>query len=110
LAITNLIEGKKVPVYGDGMQVRDWLFVEDHCCAIDMIVHNGTLGETYCVGGASERANIDIVKRLLTLMDKDEESIEYVTDRPGHDAAMRLIFPRFKESSVGNRKSRLMRA
>lgn len=96
LAITNLIESKKVPVYGDGMQVRDWLFVEDHCAAIDMIVHEGTLGETYCVGGASERANIDIVKRLLALMGKDESSIEYVTDRPGHDRRYAINFSKIK--------------
>jgi dTDP-glucose 4,6-dehydratase len=92
LAITNLIEGKKVPVYGDGMQVRDWLFVEDHCRAIDIIVHKGTIGETYCVGGASERANIDIVKQLLILMNRGEENIEYVTDRPGHDRRYAINF------------------
>ena len=92
LAITNILEGKKVPVYGDGMQVRDWLFVEDHCRAIDMIVHEGTLGETYCVGGASERANIDIVKQILSLMGKSEENIEYVKDRPGHDRRYAINF------------------
>ncbi|MDD5083556.1 MAG: dTDP-glucose 4,6-dehydratase [Candidatus Moranbacteria bacterium] len=97
LAITNLIEGKKVPVYGDGMQVRDWLFVEDHCRAIDMIVHKGMLGETYCVGGASERANIDIVKQLLSLMGKDETSIEYVTDRPGHDRRYAINFSKIQK-------------
>lgn len=96
LAITNILEGKKVPVYGDGMQVRDWLFVEDHCRAIDMIVHKGMIGETYCVGGASERANLDIVMQLLALMGKDAESIEYVTDRPGHDRRYAINFSKIK--------------
>ena len=85
LAITNLIEGKKVPVYGDGLQVRDWLHVKDHCRAIDMIIHNGRIGETYCVGGDGERENIWIVKKLLEVMGQEEEMIEYVKDRPGHD-------------------------
>lgn len=96
LAITNLIEEKKVPVYGDGMQVRDWLFVEDHCRAIDMIVHNGTIGETYCVGGNAERPNIEIVRMLLQLMNKDESSIEYVTDRPGHDRRYAINFSKIQ--------------
>lgn len=85
LAITNVLEGKKVPVYGDGLQVRDWLFVEDHCKAIDLIIHQGKIGETYCIGGKSERENIRIVKQLLILLGKDESAIEYVKDRAGHD-------------------------
>lgn len=85
LAITNLVEGKTVPVYGDGLQVRDWLYVEDHCKAIDLILHKGTIGETYCIGGGSERENIWIAKKLLELLGKDESMIEYVQDRAGHD-------------------------
>ena len=85
LAITHLIEGKSVPVYGDGKQVRDWLYVEDHCEAIDLILHQGKLGETYCIGGGSERENIVIVKKLLEILGKDEKNIEYVKDRAGHD-------------------------
>ncbi|MDP2838169.1 MAG: dTDP-glucose 4,6-dehydratase [Candidatus Moranbacteria bacterium] len=85
LAITNLLEGKSVPVYGDGLQVRDWLYVEDHCRAIDLIIHQGKLGETYCIGGNAEKENIWIVKKLLALLGKDESSIEYVKDRAGHD-------------------------
>jgi dTDP-glucose 4,6-dehydratase len=85
LTITNLLEDKKVPIYGDGLQVRDWLFVEDHCKAIDFIIHQGKIGETYCIGGNSERENIWIVKQLLALLGKDESAIEYVKDRPGHD-------------------------
>ncbi|MFA9262855.1 MAG: dTDP-glucose 4,6-dehydratase, partial [Undibacterium sp.] len=68
LAITNLLEGKKVPVYGDGAQVRDWLYVEDHARAIDLILEKGTIGETYCIGGDGERENIWIVKKLLELL------------------------------------------
>lgn len=86
LAITNLMEGKKVPVYGDGLYVRDWLYVEDHCRAIDLILQKGKVGETYLVGGLTEDIpNIEIVKRILKIMGKDESEIEYVKDRPGHD-------------------------
>ncbi|MGK2848808.1 MAG: dTDP-glucose 4,6-dehydratase [Minisyncoccota bacterium] len=85
LAITNILEGKKVPVYGDGLQIRDWLYVEDHCLAIDVILHHGRIGETYCVGGDGERENIWIVKKLLEILGKTEEEITYVQDRPGHD-------------------------
>ena len=85
LAVTNLIEDKHVPVYGDGLQVRDWLYVEDHCKAIDLIIHKGKLGEVYCVGGSSEKKNIDVVKEIINFLGKDEGYIDYVVDRPGHD-------------------------
>lgn len=86
LAITNLMEGKKVPVYGDGMNVRDWLYVEDHCEAIDLILQKGKVGETYLVGGLTEDIpNIEVVKKILAQMGKGEEMIELVKDRPGHD-------------------------
>lgn len=85
LAITNLLEGKNVPVYGDGRQVRDWLHVKDHCRAIDLIIHRGRIGETYCVGGDGERENIWIVKDILEEMGLGEERLEYVKDRAGHD-------------------------
>ncbi len=86
LAITNIMEGKKVPVYGDGLQVRDWLFVYDHCTAIEAVLLRGKVGETYCIGGMSQDvANIDVVRKILQLMGKDESLIEYVKDRPGHD-------------------------
>ncbi|KKP63098.1 MAG: dTDP-glucose 4,6-dehydratase [Candidatus Roizmanbacteria bacterium GW2011_GWC2_34_23] len=86
LAITNLIEGKKVPVYGDGLYVRDWLYVEDHCRAIDLVLQKGKIGETYLIGGLTEDiANIDIIKNILKIMGKDETQIEFVKDRPGHD-------------------------
>lgn len=96
LAITNLLEGKSVPVYGDGLQVRDWLYVEDHCRAIDLIIHKGKIGETYCIGGNAEKENIWIVKELLKLLDKDESSIEYVQDRPGHDRRYAINFDKIK--------------
>ncbi|MFZ2206297.1 MAG: dTDP-glucose 4,6-dehydratase [Microgenomates group bacterium] len=86
LAITNIIEGKKVPVYGDGLYVRDWLYVLDHCEAIDAIIKKGTIGKTYLVGGLTEDiANIEVIRKILSLMGKDESVIEYVKDRPGHD-------------------------
>lgn len=86
LAIANLMEDKKVPIYGDGMQVRDWLYVEDHCEAIDLVLEKGKTGETYCVGGLTEDIpNIKLVREMLKIMGKDESQIEYVKDRPGHD-------------------------
>jgi len=86
LAITNIIEGKKVPIYGDGLYVRDWLYVEDHCKALDLILHRGKIGETYFIGGLTEDIpNIEVVKKILKIMGKDESYIEHVKDRPGHD-------------------------
>lgn len=86
LAITNIIEGKKVPVYGDGLYVRDWLYVEDHCEAIDYIIQKGQVGETYLVGGLNQDIpNIEIVKKIIAFMGANEDVIEYVKDRPGHD-------------------------
>lgn len=84
--ITNLLQDKKVPVYGDGLYVRDWLYVEDHCHAIDLVINSGKTGETYCIGGQTEDVNnIEITKKVFNLMGKDESYIEYVKDRPGHD-------------------------
>jgi len=86
LAITNVLEGKKIPVYGDGKYVRDWLYVDDHCRAIDAVLTGGKVGETYCVGGLTEDLNnLEIIRRILHSMGKDESSIEYISDRPGHD-------------------------
>lgn len=86
LAITNLIEGKKVPIYGDGKYVRDWLYVEDHCRAIDLILNKGRIGETYCIGAMHDDINnLALVRRVLAIMGKGEDSLEYVKDRPGHD-------------------------
>lgn len=86
LAITNVLEGKSVPVYGDGLNVRDWLYVEDHCSAIDAVLTKGKEGETYTVGGLKDDvSNLEVVKMILQIMGKSEEVIEYVKDRPGHD-------------------------
>ena len=75
----------KLPVYGEGLNIRDWLYVEDHCEAIDLVFHNGIAGERYNIGGHNERRNIDIVKLILKRLGKSEDLIEYVTDRKGHD-------------------------
>ena len=85
LFVTNLVEGKKVPVYGDGMQVRDWIHVADHNRAIFAVLENGNLGEVYNIGSDNEQYNINITKMILKYLGKDESSIQYVTDRPGHD-------------------------
>jgi len=96
LAITNILENKKIPVYGDGLQIRDWLYVEDHCRAIDMILHNGKMGEVYCVGGNSEKKNIDVIKTVLSLMGKDESAIVNVEDRAGHDRRYAISYEKIK--------------
>jgi dTDP-glucose 4,6-dehydratase len=96
LAITNVLEGKRVPIYGDGLQVRDWLYVEDHCRAIDAVLHQGRIGETYCVGGASERTNLDVIRQLLAAMGKGEEFIEFVGDRRGHDRRYAIDFSKIE--------------
>lgn len=85
LFITNLIENKPVPVYGDGKQVRDWLFVEDQCEALDLVLHKGEVGQIYNVGAGNEEFNLDVTRALLKLLGKSEALITYVTDRPGHD-------------------------
>lgn len=83
--ISKLLKGEKVPVYGDGLNVRDWLYVYDHCSAIDTVLHNGRVGEVYNIGGHNEKTNMEITKLILNAMGKDESSIEYVKDRLGHD-------------------------
>lgn len=86
LAITHLLEGKKVPVYGDGLNVRDWLYVQDHCRAIELVLLKGQPGETYTVGGLSKDvSNLEVVKIMLKLMGQSEDMLEFVKDRPGHD-------------------------
>ncbi|WP_244834512.1 dTDP-glucose 4,6-dehydratase [Clostridium sp. BJN0001] len=85
LIITNALEDKDIPVYGTGENVRDWLYVEDHCRAIDLIIHKGTIGEIYNIGGHNEKSNIEVVKTVLRELKKPESLIKYVTDRKGHD-------------------------
>lgn len=99
LAITNLLEGKKVPVYGDGLYVRDWLYVEDHCSAIDRILTDGSVGETYCVGGMTEDiSNLEVVRSIIKILGKSEDSIEFVKDRPGHDRRYAIDWSRIKNN------------
>lgn len=85
LMINNCLHDKKLPVYGDGMQIRDWLHVQDHCSAISTVLHQGVNGEIYNIGGNNEKANIEIVKLIIAALGKDETLIEFVKDRPGHD-------------------------
>ena len=85
LMIANALKDKKLPVYGTGNNVRDWLYVEDHCSAIDLIIHEGKEGEVYNIGGHNERTNLDVVKTIIRELGKDESLIQFVTDRPGHD-------------------------
>lgn len=85
LMINNCLKEKDLPVYGDGMQVRDWIHVYDHCIAIDTVLHKGVDGEVYNIGGKNEKANIEIVKLIIKTLGKSEDLIKYVKDRPGHD-------------------------
>ncbi len=85
LMIINALNGKALPVYGKGDNVRDWLYVEDHCIAIDLILHKGRVGEVYNIGGHNERTNLEVVQTIIRELGKSEELISYVTDRPGHD-------------------------
>lgn len=85
LMIINALNDKELPIYGDGLNVRDWLHVEDHCQAIDLVLHNGRNGEVYNVGGNNERTNIEIVKTILKQLGKPESLMKFVKDRPGHD-------------------------
>jgi dTDP-glucose 4,6-dehydratase len=102
--ITNALQDKPLPVYGKGQAVRDYLFVTDHCAAIDLAIHNGELGETYCVGGAVQRNGVQIAETVLDLLGKQKELLQYVEDRPGHD--MRYdIDPSFIEQKLGWKQS-----
>ena len=85
LMINNCLKGKELPVYGDGMQIRDWLHVKDHCTGISTVLHKGKIGEVYNIGGNNEKANIEIVKLIISNLGKSEDLIKYVQDRPGHD-------------------------
>lgn len=100
LIIANALNDKPIPVYGNGLNVRDWLYVEDHCKAIDLIIRKGKEGEVYNIGGHNEKANIDIVKAILKLLGKPESLITYVTDRKGHDMRY-AIDPSKIHSSLG---------
>lgn len=85
LTISRVLNDEKVPVYGDGKNIRDWLHVEDHCSAIDLVMHEGELGEVYNVGGHNEKTNLEVVKTIINTLEKSEKLIEFVEDRLGHD-------------------------
>ena len=100
LMIANALAEKPLPVYGEGLNVRDWLYVEDHCAAIDLILEKGRVGQVYNIGGHNERKNIDIVRLICCVLDKPESLITYVTDRKGHDMRY-AIDPSFIHQELG---------
>jgi dTDP-glucose 4,6-dehydratase len=85
LMINNCLNERNLPIYGDGMQIRDWLHVSDHCSAIDIVLHKGVDGETYNIGGNNEKTNVEIVKLIISILGKSDNLIKYIKDRPGHD-------------------------
>ncbi len=85
LAVTNALEDKPVPVYGDGLNIRDWIFVTDHCRALDAVIQKGKLGEIYNIGSGNEKTNLELIRKLLEQLDKPQSLIQFVTDRPAHD-------------------------
>jgi len=97
LFVTNLVDNKKVSVYGTGQNVRDWIHVLDHCKAVDFILHNGSIGEIYNVGGGAEKTNLGITQKLLEILGKNDSMIEYVEDRLGHDQRYSLDFSKLME-------------
>jgi dTDP-glucose 4,6-dehydratase len=104
LFITNALEDKPLPLYGDGRNVRDWIYVEDHCAAIDFLITHGQSGETYNIGGGNEVGNIEIARRILSKLGKPESLIQLVKDRPGHDR--RYSLETSKLSTLGWRPQR----
>jgi len=96
LFVTNLIEGKKVPMYGKGENVRDWIHVDDHNAGVEAIIKKGKIGETYCLGGGNEKSNMEITKLILETMRFGEEMIEYVVDRKGHDLRYAIDYTKAK--------------
>ena len=96
LFVTNALEDQPLPVYGDGLQVRDWIHVEDNCRAIDLVLREGREGHVYNVGGGNERSNLDLIKQVLDLLGKSTELIRFVEDRPGHDRRYALDCARLR--------------
>jgi dTDP-glucose 4,6-dehydratase len=95
--IINAILGNEIPVYGNGLQIRDWIYVEDHCSALDIILKKGLYGETYLVGVNNERQNIDVVKMILTQLEVNKDAIKFVADRPGHDVRYAIDSTKIKK-------------
>jgi dTDP-glucose 4,6-dehydratase len=104
IVITEAFDSQPVPVYGDGRQVRDWLFVEDHCSGIDLALRRGVVGEAYNVGGGNERFNIDLIHTILDLLGRPRSLVQFVPDRPGHD--VRYSLDSTKLTALGWKPSR----
>jgi len=97
LFVTNIIEGRKVPLYGSGKNIRDWIYVIDNCAAIDFAIRRGEVGQIYNIGGGNELSNLDLSKRILSQLGKDETWIEHVADRKGHDLRYSLCCTKIQE-------------
>ena len=97
LMISNAIEGKELPIYGDGMHVRDWIYVEDHCRAIDIVLHHGKEGEVYNIGGRSEKPNLIVAQTILDRLEKPHSLLRFVSDRPGHDRRYTIDFSKIEK-------------
>ncbi|CAG9612837.1 dTDP-glucose 4,6-dehydratase [Bacillus rhizoplanae] len=97
LIITNALEGKKLPLYGDGLNIRDWLHVNDHCSAIDVVLHKGKIGEVYNIGGDNEKPNVEVVEQILALLKRGKDDIYHVTDRLGHDRRYAIDAKKIKQ-------------
>jgi len=110
LLITNALEGKDIPVYGDGMNIRDWIHVEDHCEAIALVLQKGETGNVYNVGADNERTNLEIVKLILNVLEKPHSLIRYVTDRPGHDRRYAIDNAKIKSKLGFEPKKRFQQA
>ena len=96
LMISNALEDKELPIYGDGMQVRDWIYVEDHCRALDLVLHQGKEGEIYNIGGRSEKPNLTVAKTILDRLGKPHSLLRFVADRPGHDRRYAIDFSKIE--------------
>jgi dTDP-glucose 4,6-dehydratase len=103
--VTSLLDGKRVPLYGDGLNVRDWLFVRDNCDGVDLVLRQGEVGEIYNIGAGNERTNREITDRLLAILGKDESSVEYVEDRKGHDRRYSIATDKVAELGWQARRS-----
>jgi len=97
LFVTNALENRPLPVYGDGLNVRDWIHVEDHCRALELVLEKGKPGEIYNVGGEAERTNLEMTKTILRILDKPESLMQYVADRPGHDRRYAIDFSKIEK-------------
>ena len=106
LFTTNLLDGKQIPLYGDGLNERDWLYVDDHCSGVHLVLHEGAAGEIYNIGAGNETANRTLVDKLLALLGKDESSVDYVEDRLGHDRRYSVDIA--KITALGWRKQRTL--